>query len=276
MRPPARGAAIALGVLALLGVVAVLGPVAWPVDPDHVFDAPMLVSASPSVAHPLGTDPASRDVLARLIAGARVSLSFGLLAAVVALGLGTLAGLAAALAGPRTDRVIGALIDVGLAVPRLLVLIVLTAALGRLPWAWLAVTMGVTGWFGLARQVRSRARALAAGDFARAARALGAGTRRLALRHVLPNIAGTLSAAAVLAFAHAITLEAALSFIGQGVPIPVASWGGLISDGRAQLWTSPWLALAPTLALVTCVVAAGALADAIERASPWGRVESAP
>jgi peptide/nickel transport system permease protein len=257
----------ALALLAVVALAAVAGPLAWPLDPDALV-TPLAPNAAPSAAHPLGLDDASRDVLARVLHGARISLAFGALAALVAAVAGTAAGLTAALGGPRTDVAVRTLVDLGLSVPRLLVLIVLTAALGRLPWAALAVAMGATGWFGLARLVRERARAALREDYALAATALGAGRARLAVAHVLPNVRGTVTAAAVLAFGHAVGLEAALSFIGQGVPIPTASWGGLIGDGRAQLLVAPWPVVAPTLALVATVVAAGALADALEHAPP--------
>lgn len=270
MHLPKRALRLPLALLALIGLAALAGPWLWGVDPDRVFGPPLLVSARPSWVHPLGTDESSRDVLARLFAGARISLAFGLLAAAVTAGLGTVVGLVGALGGPVADRLTRSAIDVGLAVPRLLLLIVLTAALGRLPWGWLALAMGASGWFGVARIVRARARELARAEFALATRSLGAGTVRLAVRHVLPNVAGTITAATVLAFGHAVALEAALSFIGQGVPIPTASWGGLINDGRAQLAQSPWLALAPAIALVTTVLAVGALADAMERHADTG------
>ena len=143
------------------------------------------------------------------------------------------------------------------------------AALGRLPWGWLAVALGATGWFSLARLVRGQALTLASSDFTAAARALGAGTARIAARHILPNVTGTIAAATVLAFAHSITLETALSFIGQGVAIPTASWGALINEGRAQASVAPWLMVAPALAIVVTVLAAGALAEGVERGTRW-------
>lgn len=265
----ARRVQVAAVVLGAVVVAAIVGPWAWHVDPNAVGPLATNASLAPSAAHPFGTDESARDVLARLLAGARISLAFGLLAAVVAAGLGAAVGILAALARPWVDRACMSLVDLGLAIPRLLILIVVTAGFGRLPWGWLAVTMGATGWFGLARLVRARTRELASGDFSVAARALGAPIWRVATRHLLPNVAGTITAATVLAFANAITLEAALSFIGQGVAIPTASWGALINEGRAQLGVSPWLTVLPAIAIAVTVVAAGALADGVERGSPW-------
>jgi peptide/nickel transport system permease protein len=263
-----RCSLVALG---LVVAIAVAGPLVWRVDPDLVHLRGAAQNLAPSAEHPLGTDENARDLLARLLAGGRLSLAFGLLAAAVTSLLGAGVGLMAALARPWLDNACMRVVDVGLAVPRLLVLIVLTAAFGRLPWGWLAVAMGALGWFPLARMVRTRTRELVTGDFATAARALGAPTWRVAARHLLPNVAGTIAASTVLSFAHAITLEAALSFIGQGVEIPQASWGGLISEGRHQLATAPWLTILPAIAIVVTVVAAGALADGVEQGSPWRR-----
>ncbi len=275
MGAPSHSWRPALAVLAAVIGVAVLGPVLWRVDPNRVGDLATLRSAASSWAHPLGTDENARDLLARLIAGARVSMAFGVLAAAVTAVIGAGVGLLAAVSRPWVDRACMSVVDVGIAVPRLLLLIVLTAAFGRLSWGWLAVAMGTTGWFALARLVRARARALVGGDFAVAARALGAPTMRVAVRHLIPNVTGTIAAATVLAFAHAVTLEAALSFIGQGAEIPIATWGGLISEGRAQIATAPRLVLLPAIAIVVTVLAAGVVADRVERGEPWTRANGA-
>ncbi len=267
---------VALGVLVGLVLAAVVSPLVLSYGPNEVLGLDRLRLAAPSWQHPLGTDENSRDLLARLMAGARVSLAFGMLSAAIAATLGTGVGICAAVARPWVGRLLMRVVDIGLAVPRLLLLIVLTAALGRLPWGWLAVATGATSWYGLARLVRGQALILAAADFTAAARALGAGTTRIATRHVLPNVAGTIAAATVLAFAHSITLESALSFIGQGVAIPTASWGALVNEGRAQVTVAPWLTVVPALAIVITVLAAGALADGVERGTPWHREEPRP
>ncbi len=269
MSAPLRRVQVAAVVLGAVVLAAIIGPWLWHVDPNAVGPLATAAGLPPSAAHPLGTDENARDVLARLLAGARISLAFGLLAASVAAVVGAAVGILAALSRPWVDRAYMSVVDLGLAIPRLLVLIIVTAGFGRLPWGWLAVTMGVTGWFGLARLVRARTRELASGDFSVAAFALGAPTWRVAARHLLPNVTGTITAAAVLAFANAITLEAALSFIGQGVAIPTASWGSLINEGRAQLGVTPWLTVLPAIAIAITVVAAGALADGVERGAPW-------
>lgn len=266
-------ARVALGVLVSIGLAAVLSPLVLRFGPNDVLGLDHLRSLPPSWQHPLGTDENSRDMLARLMAGARVSLAFGVLSAVIAAALGASTGILAAIARPWVGQLLMRTVDLGLAVPRLLLLIVLTAAFGRLPWGWLAVAMGATSWFSLARLVRGEALTLASGDFTAAARALGAGTTRIAARHILPNVAGSIAAATVLAFAHSITLETALSFIGQGVAIPTASWGGLLNEGRAQVAVAPWLTVMPALAIVVTVLAAGALAEGVERGTPWQRTD---
>lgn len=265
---PKRARAGLVVLLLILGV-SLASPLLLSHAPGEVLGTDTLRLAPPSWQLPLGTDEYSRDVLARMLGGARISLTFGLLAAAVAAFFGTMVGLIAALARSAVDRVLMSAVDVGLSVPRLLLLIVVTAAFGRLAWPVLAVAMGACSWFPLARLVRARARELVAGDFSVAARALGAPLPRIAWRHLMPNLAGTIAAATVLAFAHAVTLEAALSFLGQGVPIPVPSWGSLINEGRQFATVAPRLVVIPSIAIVATVLAAGALADGVERGLPW-------
>jgi peptide/nickel transport system permease protein len=157
-------------------------------------------------------------------------------------------------------------VDAGLSVPRVLLLLAMLAAVPRVPvWA-LVVILGATGWFGIARLVRSEVRSLRAADFVLAARSLGATPTRLALRHLLPHVTGPVVVAATLAIGQVIVLEAGLSFLGIGVQPPRASWGNIIGDGTEFIASAPWVSLAPGICLVIVVLAVSALGDGLRDA----------
>ena len=217
------------------------------------------------VWHLLGTDRFGRDVLALLLAGARVSLAVGTLAALVSTAVGVGAGAVAGYAGGAVDRLIVAVTDAALAIPRvpfLLLLVVLVE-----PGAWVTVlALGVTGWMTVARLVRGEVRALGARPFVEAARALGFPPHRVLLRHVLPNALTPALVAAALGVGAAIMLEAGLSFLGLGVQPPTLSWGNMIASGRDALAIAPWVSLAPAAAVALVVLGFSWLGDALEGA----------
>ena len=251
--------------LTLIAVVALAAPLLSPFSPIEQpgpFDMRLL---APSWAHPFGTDVYSRDVLSRVLHGARISVAVGVGAACIAALLGTTVGLLAG-TGPRwLDQGLMRGIDALLSVPRVLMLIALAASFGTLPvWA-LIVVLGGTGWFTLARLVRDGARAATHREFADAARALGVTRWRFAWRHVLPTLAGTVMVAAVLAVGNAIAIEAGLSYLGLGVQPPTPSWGTLIHDGTEVIGVAWWTSIFPGLAIVATVFACQSLASAVER-----------
>ncbi len=217
------------------------------------------------VWHLLGTDRFGRDVLVRLLAGARISLAVGALAALVSTAVGIGAGAVAGYVGGAVDRAIVGITDAALAIPRVPFLLLLVALVE--PGAWVTVlALGVTGWMTVARLVRGEVRALEARPFVEAARALGFPPSRVLVRHVLPNALTPALVAAALGVGSAIMLEAGLSFLGLGVQPPTPSWGNMIASGRDALLIAPWVCLAPAAAVALVVLGFSWLADALESA----------
>ena len=258
-----RWAAIILAVLVL---AALLAPWISPYDPNAQPDIVALKNLPPSLAHPFGTDPFSRDVLSRVLFGARISLSVAALATAIAMTLGTAYGAIAGYVGGVLDTVLMRVVDALLAIPRVLLLIALVALWHTLPLWMLIVVLGTTGWFGLSRLVRAQVLAIRERDYVRAAEALGAPGWRVLVRHVLPNVLPTVIVAATLGIGQVILLEAGLSYLGLGVQPPTASWGNIIQDGADQVATLWWVSLFPGLLIVTTAIACTALGDALEAA----------
>lgn len=259
-------AAVTGTVIAALLLLAALGaPLLAPHDPLAMPDPVGLQAAAPSAAHPLGTDAFSRDVLSRLLVGARVSLAVGLGAALLAAAIAGAVGLMAGLGGPVTDTVLMRGVDLLLALPRLLLLMAVFALWRGLPLGAVILLLGATGWFETSRLVRAEVRRLRTADFAAASAALGGGRRRLA-RHLAPHLAATLIVSASLDIGGFILLEAGLAFLGLGVQPPAPSWGNMILEGRSLLFTAPWVALAPGAALTLAAVAFNLAGDGLRHA----------
>ncbi|HUG28242.1 MAG TPA: ABC transporter permease, partial [Gemmatimonadales bacterium] len=233
--PGGRAGAITLVVIAL---AALFGPLLL-ADPAAMSDV-MAGAEPPSAAHPLGTDGLSRDILARTVHGARVSLGIAALAVLVSVLLGTAVGAVSGYLGGWVDTVIMRLVDAGLAIPRLLMLLLLVLVWERIPLLTLAIIIGATGWLGTSRLVRGEVLRLREMEFVLAARALGASGTRIVTRHLIPNTAGPVAVSATLGVADVILLEAGLSFLGLGVQPPTPSWGGMILDARPELLSAPW------------------------------------
>lgn len=258
-----RALRLPLGILAGFALAALLAPLLAPYDPIAHLDPLGRALQAPSAAHWMGTDPYSRDVLSRLLYGARASLGIATLAVAVALSLGTLVGAVAAVRGGFIDALLMRCTDAMLAIPRLLLLLLVVAASGPLPPAALAAVLGATGWMSAARLVRQETRRLLATEHVKAAIALGVPRRRLWRGHILPGLLPTLGVAATVAFAAALPLEAALSFLGLGVAPPHASWGNIILEAEGRLLRAWWLVLFPTLAIVGATLTANLLAERV-------------
>jgi peptide/nickel transport system permease protein len=261
-----RGARLAVAAIIAFYVIAALAPALAPYGPNDQLDMIALASQPPSAAHLLGTDLVSRDVLSRIIHGARISLSIGLLAVLLSITVGTLYGAVSGFVGGMTDTVMMRIIDALLSVPRILILIAVTALWEDLSLPSLVVLIGLTGWFGVSRMVRGEVIALSTREFVVSARSLGANGWRVLGRHVLPNVLSPVIVAATLGVGNVIILETGLSYLGLGVDPPQPSWGSIILDGSAQVASTWWISLFPGLAIVMTVMAFNAVGDGLRDA----------
>jgi len=254
-----------IGVVILLALLALLAPLVARQDPLHIDLVHQL--QGPSWTHWLGTDIQGRDVWARLVYGARISLSAGIISQAIALSLGLSLGLAAGYYGRWVDELVMRLADVTLAFPTLLLLIAMAAAL-QPSIGVVFVTIGIVGWAGMARLVRGQVLVVRQLEFVQASRALGSRDVRIMLKHVLPNVVAPVLIAATLGIAAAIMAEASLSFLGLGVQPPTPSWGSMIADGRDlnQLRNAPWTSVSPGLAIGAAVLGFNLLGDALRDA----------
>lgn len=254
---------VALGVVVFLWIVAAISPLFSDRARDIRLEERLL---PPSATHPFGTDDLGRDLLARVIAATPTSLAIGLTAAAVSLGVGFTLGGVAGYVGGWTDLVLSRVIEVVLCFPVIFLLLALAAFLPPSP-ATVILAIGLTTWPGDARYARAevlRAREL---DYTRAARAAGASTSRILVRHLLPNVLPPLLVSAAFGVAWAILAEAALSFLGVGLPPPAASWGGILSAAPAYIAEGWWIALFPGLALFLTVAAYNLLAEGLRAAA---------
>jgi peptide/nickel transport system permease protein len=253
------------GLIALLLALAIMAPLVARHDPFAVD----LVNGlqPPSAQHWFGTDVQGRDVWARLVYGARISFTVGIVSQGIALALGIALGLLAGYRGRWVDELIMRLADVTLAFPTLLLLIALAAAL-QPSLSVVFVTIGVVGWAAMARLVRGQVLVVRELEYVQAEIALGARDFQIVTRHILPNVIAPVVIAATLGVAGAIMAESALSFLGLGVQPPTPSWGAMIADGRDlyQLRHAPWTSVFPGLATGAAVLGFNLLGDALRDA----------
>jgi peptide/nickel transport system permease protein len=247
--------------IALLVLTALLAPALAPYDPLQIKSADRL--QPPSLVYPLGTDDFGRDILSRLIYGARISMFIGLGAVAISTLLATIIGVISGYYGGRVDTILQRCIDTMMAFPGLVVLLTLMAMLGQ-GLGNVILALGVGGTAGNARIVRSAVLAIKESQYLEAARALGCRDWQIILRYVLPNIAAPIMVVATLGLGVAILAESSLSFLGFGVPPPTPSWGGMLSgSGRTYMLKAPWMAIFPGLAISLAVFGFNMLGDAL-------------
>ncbi len=261
LRNPAAVAGMLI--IGLLLLTAALAPLISPHDPT-LQDLALRLKPPGTAGHLLGTDRLGRDVLSRIIFGSRLSLLISISSVLIGMSIGVPLGLVAGYFGGKIDDVLMRLGDIQLSLPFILLVIAIIAALGP-SLTNTILTLGVTSWVVYARVVRGSVLSLKELDFVQAARALGAPTRRILLRHLLPNAAGPLIVVATLELARIIVSEAALSFLGlSGVPPEVPSWGQMLADGREVLYFGGWwVATFPGVAISLVVLGINLLGDAL-------------
>jgi peptide/nickel transport system permease protein len=269
MRSLQRDRAAVLGwLLVLLWIaMAAVGPYMLSGDPNHqdltnALLPPVWMKGGVST-YPLGTDFLGRDILVRIVYGARTSLLVSVVSVALALMVGALAGTFAGEWGGRVDEVIMRLVDIQLSIPFMLLAVTVLALLGR-SMANMLLVLVLSGWVIYARVVRSEVLHLREAEFILAARAIGASRLRIVFRHLLPNTTGLLIVVATFELSSIIILEAALSFLGLGVRPPMVSWGTMLADGRNYLSSAWWLATMPGIAITLTVLGVNLVGD-------WGR-----
>ncbi|GGO33661.1 nickel transporter permease [Deinococcus humi] len=265
-----RLAVVGLFVLLIFAVAALLASWVAPYDPAQIFFSDL--RAAPSAAHPFGADELGRDIFSRVVYGARVSLSAGLISVTLALVCGGGIGLIAGYVGGWLDDVLMRVVDALLALPFLVLAIALAAILGpSLQNTMIAIAIVTAPAF--ARITRGEVLSQRERDYVQAAQALGAGNGRLITRHLLPNISGALIVQTSLAIANAILAEASLSFLGLGIQPPAPSWGSMLNAARGYLTDAPWMAVFPGLAIFLAVLAFNLIGDGLRDAlDPRGKI----
>lgn len=259
----ALAAAVGIGVLALL---AVFGPWVSPYSYDALDWQHLAMPPGIAASHWLGTDPLGRDLYVRTLYGLRLSLLIGVASTGVSVGIGVAWGAIAGYVGGRTDSWMMRAVDVLYALPYLFVVIILATVFGRGSVAMLLIAIGAVGWLTMARVVRGQTLSLKRREFIEAARATGLGTPAILLRHIVPNLAGTVAVYATLTIPELITYESFLSFLGLGVQEPLASLGSLINAGSRQMLTAPWMLLVPAGFLVALLLCFNLLGDGLRDA----------
>lgn len=261
-------AVVGLIALGLILAGTILGPILSPYDSTTTNMAIRL--STPTLAHPMGTDELGRDTLTRVLAGGRVSLAVGALATLVALSIGIVVGAVAGYAGGWVDNVLMRLVDVALSVPDLFLLIFASALLGP-SFGTMILIISLVRWMNVARLVRASFLSLREREFIESARAIGASPLRIIGIHLLPNSLSPIIVAGTLGVASAILAESTLSFLGLGIQPPAASWGSMLRNAQAQIFTSPIAAVFPGLLIFLTVIAINFVGDGLRDALDPGR-----
>lgn len=259
-----RLAVVAASVIVLLYLVAIFAPWIAPYDPIKDHNLARRLEA-PSLEHPFGLDEVGRDMLSRVIWGSRLSLTVGFLAASLSLGLGVTFGALAGYFGGMVDSVIMRFVDLLMAIPPILLIIAVVAALGP-SFTNVIIVIGATGWTQYARVTRGEFLSLRNEEFVESARAIGGSTARVVFYHILPNCLAPIIVLATLNVATAILIETALSFLGFGVQPPTPSWGNILTPGRQYMRHAPHIATIPGIAITITVLAFNLAGDGLRDA----------
>ena len=258
-----RIALIGLVVLVMMYLLAVIAPLVAPYDP--IVQVVKNSFLPPNTQHWLGTDRFGRDILSRILYGARISLSIGLVATIISVTLGTVLGAVAGYFGGKVDGFIMRFTDMVLAFPRL-VLLIMIVALFSPSMAVIIIVLGLTQWPNTTRIVRGDVLSLREREFIQAAHALGMSRARIIFRHLIPNVLAPVIVTATLGIGNTIVLEAGLSFLGLGIQPPTPSWGNMVADGRDNLLGAWWVATFPGLVIVLTVLAFNLVGDGLRDA----------
>lgn len=250
-------------VVAAIALLALAAPWVAPYDPNAIDVNAIL--KPPSLTHPMGTDRLGRDVLSRMIYGARISLSVGLVAVGLATLIGVLLGAIAGYYRGLTDSFMMRLVDIMLAIPTFFLILAVIAFLEPSIFN-IMVVIGLTSWMGVARLVRAEFLGLHEREFVLAARAQGASDLRLIFRHYLPNSLAPVIVTVILSIAGAILVESGLSFLGLGVQPPAASWGNILTEGKEYIQFAWWLSVYPGLAILVTVLSYNLLGEGLRDA----------
>jgi ABC-type dipeptide/oligopeptide/nickel transport system permease subunit len=257
-----RNAIVGSIVVSAIALLAIFAPVLTPYHPSDDFDLSQTLLPPGSEGHPLGTDTNGRDLLSRMLFGARISLTVGLVVQAIAVTIGTTVGLLAGYLGGRVDEVFSGVINIIYSFPSLLFAIATMSVLG--PGLYnIFFALGFIGWATVARLVRGEVLSAKSRDFIEAARASGATPVRVMLRHLLPNCLGPIVVVGTLGVAGAIMSEATLSFLGLGIQPPAPSWGSMLSRGREYIWIAPHLTITPGIAIFITVLGLNLLGDGL-------------
>jgi len=251
-------------ILVVAIIMALFAPLLAPYPEDQIALTDRLMPPAfiegGSSAHLLGTDLVGRDILSRLIYGARISLSVALVVILITAGVGTVLGIAAGYLGGRIDAFLMRVTDISLAFPAILIALLFAATIGPSFWT-VVIAISLLGWAPYARLIRGEALKLREADFVAQARIIGTSPARIMVRHIFPNIVNPLIIMATLSVGMVILTEAVLSYLGAGIPPPAASWGNMVNDGRSLLDVAWWISTFPGIAIGLVVMAGNFMGD---------------
>lgn len=255
-----RAGVVAAGILLALYILAFLAPLVYQVSPTNTN--PLSTNLPPGPGHLLGTDELGRDELARILAGGRLSLTLGIFAVVIAVGVGTAVGLVAGFYRGIVEMALMRLVDAAMAIPAFFLVLIEVTVFGNSPPV-LIVVIGLTYWSQVARLMHSETIALREREFVEASVAIGVPRTRIMLRHILPHLVPSMIVMGSLAVAWAILTESALSFLGLGIQPPDASWGSLLQNAQSYVFLDPALAIFPGVCIALTVLAFNTLGDSL-------------